>query len=75
MTAMFWIALVALLVACPVLAAWSLNAARKSGDVERFEQAKAELGETIGRDILTPLVAWLDRQLRRSPRLYAWLSR
>lgn len=25
--------------------------------------------------VFNPLVGWLDRQLRRSPRLYTWLSK
>jgi hypothetical protein len=35
-----------------------------------------ELGSSIDRALgLTRTVAWVDRQLRRWPRLYAWLSR
>jgi len=42
------------------------------------EEALADLKAELLKVFEPPLVAtlqWLDRQLRRSPRLYAWLSR
>jgi len=41
---------------------------------EALDDLGAELRKVYEPPILR-LLGWLDRQLRRSPRLYAWLSR
>jgi hypothetical protein len=45
-------------------------------DAERLDAALSDLRRALDDALgISRLVYWLDRQLRRSPRLYAWLSK
>lgn len=70
---MIWLAL-ALMFGSFLLAVWALNQPGYFEDEERLRVAVRDLMVEIGKTFLL-LVHWLDRQLQRWPRLYAWFSR
>jgi len=41
---------------------------------EAFKEFNRNFGQALD-SLFVPILRWLDRQLRRMPRLYAWLSR